>query len=60
MSLVWLLFVFQYWFARVVFLVFTLFLSIIELLVAFLQAYIFTMLTALYFGGAVAEHDDHH
>jgi len=37
----------------------TFFLSLIELLVAFLQAYIFTMLTALYFGFAVEEHDDH-
>ena len=36
----------------------TLFLGVIELLVAFLQAYIFTMLTALYFGAAVEEH--HH
>lgn len=60
MSLIGLLFVFNNWFARGAFLGLTLFLSIIELLVAFLQAYIFTMLTALYFGGAVAEHDDHH
>ncbi len=38
------------------------FLSILEILVALLQAYIFTMLTALYFGAAVEEHahDDHH
>ncbi len=34
------------------------FLSILEVLVAGLQAYIFTMLTALYFGSAVEEH--HH
>ncbi len=60
MSLIGLLYVFTNWFARGAFLGLTLFLSIIELLVAFLQAYIFTMLTALYFGGAVAEHDDHH
>jgi len=60
MSLIGLLYVFDNWFARGAFLGLTLFLSIIELLVAFLQAYIFTMLTALYFGGAVAEHDDHH
>lgn len=60
MSLIGLLYVFHNWFARGAFLGLTLFLSIIELLVAFLQAYIFTMLTALYFGGAVAEHDDHH
>ena len=38
----------------------TLFLGVIELLVAFLQAYIFTMLTALYFGAAVEEHNDEH
>ena len=34
------------------------FISLIELLVAFLQAYIFTMLSALFIGMAVA--DDHH
>jgi F-type H+-transporting ATPase subunit a len=59
MSLIGLLYVFTNWFAKGSFLGLTLFLSIIELLVAFLQAYIFTMLTALYFGGACAEHDDH-
>jgi F-type H+-transporting ATPase subunit a len=37
---------------------FTLFLSIIELLVAFLQAFIFTILTASYIGAATEEH--HH
>ncbi|MEP2970222.1 F0F1 ATP synthase subunit A, partial [Nonlabens ulvanivorans] len=37
----------------------TLFLSVIELLVAFLQAFIFTMLSALFIGMAVAEHDHH-
>jgi F-type H+-transporting ATPase subunit a len=38
-------------------------LSILEILVAGLQAYIFTMLTALYFGAAKEEHhheDAHH
>ncbi|MBL4707873.1 MAG: F0F1 ATP synthase subunit A [Flavobacteriales bacterium] len=59
MSLIALLYIFPNWFAKGAFLSLTLFLSILELLVAFLQAYIFTMLTALYFGGAVAEHDDH-
>ncbi len=59
MSLIGLLYVFHNWFAKGAFLGLTFFLSIIELLVAFLQAYIFTMLSALYFGGAVAEHDDH-
>jgi len=37
-----------------------LFLNLIELMVTFLQAYIFTMLTALYFGFAVEEHHDEH
>lgn len=37
-------------------------LMILEVLVALLQAYIFTMLAALYFGAAVEEHhhDEHH
>jgi F-type H+-transporting ATPase subunit a len=39
--------------------VLSLFISLIELLVAFLQAYIFTMLSSLFIGMAVAE-DDHH
>lgn len=59
-SLISLLFIFHNWGAKGAFLGLTLFLNIIELLVAFLQAYIFTMLTALYFGAAVAEHDEHH
>lgn len=37
---------------------FTLFLSVIELIVAFIQAFIFTILTASYIGAAVEEH--HH
>ncbi len=38
----------------------TLFMMAIELLVAFLQAFVFTILTASYIGAAVEEHDDHH
>lgn len=38
----------------------TFFLNLIELLVALLQAYIFTMLTALYFGAAAEEHHHEH
>lgn len=38
----------------------TFFLNIIELLVALLQAYIFTMLSALYFGSASEEHEHDH
>jgi F-type H+-transporting ATPase subunit a len=60
MSLIGLLFIFNNWLARGAFFGLTLFMSIIELLVAFLQAYIFTMLTALYFGFAVEEHHEEH
>jgi F-type H+-transporting ATPase subunit a len=31
----------------------------LELLVAFLQAYVFTLLSAIYFGAAVEEHHEH-
>lgn len=42
---------------------FGIFMMVMELLVAFLQAYVFTLLSAMYFGGAVEEGhhaDDHH
>lgn len=42
---------------------FTVFMGLLELLVAFLQAYVFTLLSAIYFGAAVEEHHhegDHH
>lgn len=39
---------------------FTAFMNLIELLVAFLQAFIFSMLGASYIGAAVEEHDHHH
>jgi F-type H+-transporting ATPase subunit a len=35
---------------------FTVFMSLLELLVAFIQAYVFTLLSALYFGMAAKEH----
>lgn len=43
-------------------LVLAIFISVIELLVAFLQAYIFTMLTSLFIGMAVQDHhhEEHH
>ncbi|MGB0807036.1 MAG: F0F1 ATP synthase subunit A [Salibacteraceae bacterium] len=59
MSLIGLIFVFKSWLAAGPVLGLTLALSLLELLVAALQAYIFTMLTALYFGMAVEEHGDH-
>ena len=42
----------------VVSLSFTIFMFAMELLVAFLQAYVFTLLSAMYFGGAGEE--SHH
>ncbi len=41
---------------------FTVFMGMLELLVAFLQAYVFTLLAAMYFGSAVEEHhhEEHH
>ena len=39
---------------------FAVFMSLLELLVAFLQAYVFTLLSALYFGMAVEEHEHAH
>ena len=39
---------------------FTVFMMFMELLVAFLQAYVFTLLSAIYFGSAVEEHHDEH
>ena len=42
-------------------LAFTIFMTLLELLVAFIQAYVFTFLSAMYFGSAVEEgHDEHH
>ncbi|MBA9076190.1 MULTISPECIES: F0F1 ATP synthase subunit A [Rufibacter] len=38
---------------------FATFMNFLELFVALLQAYIFTLLSAMYFGGAVEEHDHH-
>lgn len=41
-------------------LAFTVFMTMLELLVAFLQAYVFTFLSAIYFGAAVEEHHHEH
>ncbi|MDI1234892.1 MAG: F0F1 ATP synthase subunit A [bacterium] len=49
--------------ASVLSVAFTLFMSVLELLVAFLQAYVFTLLASLYIGSATEEHhhaEDHH
>jgi len=39
---------------------FGVFMSLLELLVAFIQAYVFALLSALYFGMAIEEHDYEH
>lgn len=60
MSILGLMFVFANWIGSSLSFVLAFVLSILELLVAALQAYIFTMLSALYFGTAVEEHHDEH
>jgi F-type H+-transporting ATPase subunit a len=59
MSLISLMFVFRNWLGSSLSFALAFSISIIEILVALLQAYIFTVLSALYFGFAVEEHDDH-
>ena len=59
MSILSLIFVFKNWLGGSLSFGLAFALSLLELLVAALQAYIFTMLSALYFGSAVEEHDDH-
>ncbi len=58
MSLIGLMFIFKSWVGSSLSFLLSFMISIIEILVALLQAYIFTILTALYFGSAVQEH--HH
>lgn len=59
MSILSLIFIFKNWLGGSLSFGLAFALSLLELLVAALQAYIFTMLSALYFGSAVEEHDDH-
>jgi ATP synthase F0, A subunit len=58
LSLIGLIFTLETIFVSPVSVGFSLFISILELLVAFIQAYVFTLLSALFIGGAVAE--EHH
>lgn len=57
-----LIFIFESYTIGVVSTLMVTFINLIELLVATIQAYVFTLFTAMYIGGAVAEHhhDDHH
>ncbi len=57
MSLIGLIFVFKNWLGSPLSFFLAFAISLIELLVALLQAYIFTMLSALYFGFASEEHE---
>ena len=57
MSLIALIFIFRNWLGSSLSFILAFSISIIEILVALLQAYIFTVLSALYFGFAVEEHD---
>ena len=56
-SLLGLIYIFQNWIAGPLGFGLSFAISLIELLVALLQAYIFTMLSALYFGFASESHD---
>ena len=58
MSLIGLIFIFQSWVGGTLSFLLSFAIMLIEILVALLQAYIFTMLSALYFGSANEEH--HH
>ncbi len=57
-SLIGLIFVFKTAYIAPVSVAFALFIDVLEILVAFLQAFIFTMLTALFIGSAVADHNE--
>ena len=57
MSLIGLMFIFKNWVGSTLSFGLAFAISIIEILVALLQAYIFTMLSALYFGFASEEHE---
>lgn len=59
LSLVCLTFIFQSWLVGAGASVFVLFISLIELLVAGIQAYVFTLFSSLYIGMAIEEHDHH-
>ncbi len=59
LSLICLIFIFKSVLTSVVAIPFAVFIGAIEILVAFLQAFIFTLLASLYIGSAIADHDHH-
>lgn len=60
LSLFALIFIFKHWAASFMSIPFALFMSFLELFVAILQAFIFTLLSAMYFGTAVEVHEHDH
>ncbi|HEY1024774.1 MAG TPA: F0F1 ATP synthase subunit A [Sphingobacteriaceae bacterium] len=59
LSLICLIFIFKNIMIAPIAVPFAVFISLIELLVAFIQAFIFTILSALFIGMAIEEHQDH-
>ena len=59
LSLVSIVFIFESFAVGPLSILMTLFISCLELLVAFIQAYVFTLLSALFIGMAVEEHEHH-
>jgi len=60
LALTSLTFLFQNWFVGIGTSLVNIMISMIELLVAGIQAYVFTMFTSLYIGQAIAEHEHEH
>lgn len=60
LSLICLTFLFKSWMVGVGSSIFVLFISLIELLVAGIQAYVFTLFSSLYIGLAIEEHHEEH
>ena len=60
LSLICLAFIFKSYWVGIGSTLMVLFISLIELLVAGIQAYVFTLFSSLYIGMAIAEHDEHH
>jgi len=58
LSIISLIFIFKTALMSLVSIPFAIFMNFLELLVALLQAYIFTLLSAIYFGSAVEEHHE--
>ncbi|NJN40872.1 MAG: F0F1 ATP synthase subunit A [Flammeovirgaceae bacterium] len=59
LSLIFMTFIFHSYFVGIGASIFVLFISLIELLVAGIQAYVFTLFSALYIGLATEEHEHH-